>query len=203
MLAYIKDLLQIILITMPFYVILRFLWLWSGLFTKSRLKQSKQPPSLRKENVPREIVLCLFVLFMAALLSLAFRGSYTAPLAMLQSAASRIRTGSGINLIPFASILSFFNPFHPDTFLVNIVGNIVMFLPWGLGLMLLWKKNQTPGRILLFCALLPVLIETTQLFIGRQADIDDWIMNFTGSCIGAYLSSKLRRFFPSLKNLAR
>lgn len=59
-----------------------------------------------------------------------------------------------------------------------------MFVPWGFGLVLLWKKNRTVPRILLWSAALPLFIETWQLFVGRSVDVDDFILNFAGSAIG-------------------
>lgn len=35
--------------------------------------------------------------------------------------------------------------------------------------------------------MLTLFIETAQLFIGRKTDIDDIMLNFLGSCLGAFL----------------
>jgi len=90
----------------------------------------------------REWFLAVFWLFMAGLLVLAFEGRYGTPMEMLQSARTRLSTGEGINVVPFHTIRSFFVDFTWDAFLINIVGNIVMFLPWGFGAVFFWKKNQ-------------------------------------------------------------
>lgn len=60
-----------------------------------------------------------------------------------------------------------------------------MFIPWGFGLPLLWKKRQSVFSAVLFSALLPLFIETVQLFIERSVDVDDLILNFTGGLIGS------------------
>lgn len=87
--------------------------------------------------------------------------------------------------MPFRTISSFAKrAFFRDFFMVNIVGNIIMFVPWGFGLVLLWKKNRIVPRILLWSAALPLFIETWQLFAGRSVDVDDFILNFAGSAIG-------------------
>ncbi len=39
--------------------------------------------------------------------------------------------------------------------------------------------------MILFSVALPVLIEFSQLFIGRSVDVDDLILNFAGGCLGA------------------
>ena len=151
----------------------------------------------------REIALTVFVLFTAALLVLAFEGTYSTPYAMIESMRHRVTSGERVNLVPFRTIRAFFHHFIPDVFLVNIVGNIVMFMPWGFGLVLLWKKNQSVGRVLFLCFLITALIETGQLFIGRSVDVDDLILNFAGGCAGAALCAAFKRIFPVLEEFAK
>lgn len=177
MAAYIHKLILIIIVLAPFYILLRRPW---------------------KYAVYRELALGGFVLFMAALMALVFQGTYGTPYAMAENAVGRIRSREGINLVPFRTIGSLFRRgiFTSDAFWVNVVGNIVMFVPWGLGLALLWKKNRSPWRILAFSAMLPLFIETCQLFIGRSVDVDDLILNFLGGCLGGLLYMGIRRIFP-------
>lgn len=87
--------------------------------------------------------------------------------------------------------------------MINIVGNIVMFLPWGLGLPLLWKKYRSFIQLALMSLALPVCIEFVQLFIGRSVDIDDVILNFTGAMLGGLVYLILSKLFPRLGSLGR
>lgn len=155
-----------------------------------------------KRKLPREWALGAFVLFAAALLALALEGEYGMPSQMADSAILRIRTGEGVNLVPFRTILRFIRHFDTDLFGVNIVGNIVMFIPWGFGLVLLWKKNRKIRVILALSLSLTLFIETCQLFIGRSADVDDLILNFAGSCLGAGLYFLLKRRWPGIERFA-
>lgn len=194
MVGYLIKWMGILLIAAPFYLWLRRPW--------KRLKDRREGDG--RTQAAREIALGLFVLFMISLLVLVFQGTYLTPLGMLQSTQERIRLGLGINLAPFRTIGAYFE-LHAglDHFLVNILGNIVMFLPWGLGLPLLWRKNRSVGRILLYAALLPLFIETIQLFIGRSVDVDDFLLNFLGGCLGGLLYVVLRRWRPDVDKLAR
>lgn len=148
----------------------------------------------------------IFYAYLLALLALALEGEYGNPVRMAESAVSRIQSGVRINLVPFRAIGAYFTHFSRELFLINIVGNVVMFLPWGFGLMLLWKKNRSFLRVILFSLALPVLIETCQLFIGRSVDVDDLILNFAGGCLGAgaYFWGRriplFRRFFGAMEN---
>lgn len=155
-----------------------------------------------REKSARGWVKAAFVLFMVGLLTLTFQGQYQSLSAMAASAVRRIESGEGINLVPFRTITAFFRHFSLDIFLVNIVGNIVMFMPWGFGLVLLWKKKQRLLSVVLHSLALPAFIETCQLFIGRSVDVDDLILNFAGGCLGAALYFVVRRLAPGLGRLA-
>lgn len=182
MIRYLLQFIAIILVILPFYLTLRKPW-------------------CRERN--REIALGIFVLFMIGLLVLALQGKYQMPSRMIADARDRLVTGVGINLVPFRSIQVYFVHYDLDMFLVNFVGNIVMFMPWGFGLTLLWKKNQKLWVIALYSLGLTVFIESIQLFIGRSVDVDDLILNFVGSVLGAVVCHVLRKKFPELEEMAK
>ena len=178
---YIWELCKVILVALPFYLLIRKPW----------RKWSK-----------REAVLAIFVLFMAGLLVLTVGPPYRQIYGGPGGTVSRIRRGEGINLVPFRSINGYFEHYIRGYFEVNFVGNILMFMPWGFGLVLLWKRQQRFFSIIL-CALgLTIFIETVQLFIGRSVDVDDIILNFLGSCLGAAFYFLLRKLFPKIRKLA-
>lgn len=180
--SYIIRFLVIMLVLLPLYLLIRRPW---------------------REKSVRAWAETAFVVFMGGLLTLTFQGRYQSPRAMAEDAAWRINSGEGINLVPFRTVASFFRHCSADIFLVNIVGNIVMFIPWGLGLPLLWKKQQKAVRVARNALLLPLFIESCQLFIGRSVDVDDLILNFVGGCIGAALYFGLRKAVPGVDRLAR
>lgn len=78
-----------------------------------------------------------------------------------------------------------------------------MFIPWGFGLPLFWKKRQSVLSVLLFSALLPLFIESVQLFIGRSVDVDNLILNFAGGMIGGFGYFLLRRKTDRLNRFSR
>ncbi len=64
-----------------------------------------------------------------------------------------------------------------------IVGNIVLFIPFGM--FVTYYLNLSKIRIVLFLALLvSASIETTQFFIGRVSDVDDILLNVIGAGLG-------------------
>ena len=146
--------------------------------------------------------MAVFVLFMMGLLPLAFKGEYDTPGVMLRRAYVRLRAGTGINWVPFRSIMSYFKYYDRSSFMVNFWGNILMFMPWGFGLVLLWEQKQRICSVIFHSLALTVFIETVQLFIGRSVDVDDLILNFSGSLLGALLYFVLRKMFPQLQDYA-
>lgn len=90
-----------------------------------------------------------------------------------------------VSLIPFSQLDSLF----------NILGNIVMFLPFGFSAALLWRGFGWRRAVLLSFAI-TALIECWQLFVGRYFDVDDIIFNALGVFCGFLLGAALRRLFP-------
>lgn len=178
---YIIKLIFIMAVFTPIYVILRRPWMHKG---------------------KRECFLAAFCLFHIALITLALQGKYQDLQSMIREAGSRISTMERVNLVPFQTIKGFFEHFEWDAFLVNIVGNIVMFMPWGFGLPLLWKRNQRWRRIVPMALGITLFIEVSQLFIGRSVDVDDLILNFMGGCLGAAAYFLLCRCCPKIKDYA-
>ncbi|UTI40313.1 VanZ family protein [Niallia sp. RD1] len=98
-----------------------------------------------------------------------------------------------INLIPFSTIYSYL-AFSNDQVsnwqqvsLVNLLGNVLVFVPFGIFLPLLWSIFRKFTSLLWMSICIPLFIEITQLFIGRSTDIDDVILNMLGIIFGFFL----------------
>ena len=88
-----------------------------------------------------------------------------------------------INLIPIVHLSDVY-----DGWLINIIGNIAMFIPVGLVWPFCFKKLDTLGKTILAGAGFSLFIEITQLpFFDRCSDVDDLILNTTGILIGALI----------------
>ena len=85
------------------------------------------------------------------------------------------------NFIPFKEILRY--EFGSRLFILNVVGNMLMFLPYGFFVGYLLKNKKVIVAVILGI-ITSVTIETTQLQIGRVFDIDDIILNVFGVVIG-------------------
>lgn len=81
-----------------------------------------------------------------------------------------------------------------DGWLMNIIGNIAMFIPVGIIWPICFKKLDNTGKTILAGAGYTLLIELSQLFCyGRHTDIDDLILNTTGVAIGAVIVFAIRK----------
>ena len=102
----------------------------------------------------------------------------------------------GFSNNPFAGIFYFEYNFTPILYKIikgeyilgswvktMIIGNVLMFIPFGI-LLSLCNKKINSKNIFLYAILIPLMIEILQPFIGRSFDIDDIIMNFLGIIIG-------------------
>lgn len=66
----------------------------------------------------------------------------------------------------------------------NILGNIIMFMPIGFLLPIIWCKYKNIYRCTIFGMLLSVTIEIMQMPLSRGTDIDDVILNTFGTVLG-------------------
>lgn len=87
-----------------------------------------------------------------------------------------------INLVPLVHIAEF------DTtldLLINIIGNVALFIPSGVILPILYKRLDHFWKVLAGGAFISLCIELLQLPISaRASDIDDIILNTLGCAIG-------------------
>jgi glycopeptide antibiotics resistance protein len=95
-----------------------------------------------------------------------------------------------INTAPFSTISSYFyinGGILHGYGLVNLIGNILIFVPMGIYLSMLIKKTSVRAYTILV-ALISLGVEILQyIFALGVADIDDIILNTTGILIGALI----------------
>lgn len=85
------------------------------------------------------------------------------------------------NFIPFKEIFRY--EFGSAKFMKNIIGNIMLFIPYGFIASYL-LKNKKFSVITILTIIVSLTIETVQYYIGRVFDIDDIILNLLGGIIG-------------------
>ncbi|WP_310602292.1 VanZ family protein [Anaerosporobacter sp.] len=84
---------------------------------------------------------------------------------------------------------------------LNLFGNVAMFIPFGILFPLLSRKMQRGAHAILAGAMLSVTIEGLQLFLGRETDIDDVILNTIGVVVGYVVAKIVLNIFPSIRRM--
>lgn len=142
-----------------------------------------------------EFGLCFFIVFLVSLASQTI---------LCEFSNNKIFTFSlsfeTINLIPFKvfvdSYREFFYNNNPAYFIINFIGNIVIFIPLGLFPPLLWY-NFSLKKVIFIAFSSSLFIEISQLWIGRETDIDDILLNTFGGLLGYLFFKLLNQYFSS------
>ena len=188
---YLVRMLPYILLALPMVLLVRIL------LNRGRKKRGE------KTSLWHEAGVCLFVLFLVGLASLTVipRFSFGMEIGLLGSD----RPGR-LNLIPGMVFLDTWRESvvggHWLYFWINFVGNIVMFMPIGFAIPLLWREISFRKTVLLAFAG-SLLIEICQYPQGRGSDLDDLWLNTLGAILGyllfALCNKRLAPFFERWK----
>ena len=140
----------------------------------------------------REAVLFLFVVFAVGLASQTIIPKFEMGVNGFQIMKDGVHT---TNLIPFKV---FSDTWHEvlvngyiQYFLINFLGNVILFVPFGLIIPLLW--NISGKKTLLIGFGISLFIEICQLFLTRGTDVDDLILNTTGVLLGILIHGFLQK----------
>ena len=185
---YLFNMLPYMLISLP--VIL----LWRYLRVRQLTKRNLVSPR------PREILMVLFVMFVVGLISQTVLSEIT--LTANGFEIVKHAGGGGLNL----KLFDVFRLVRIETiergkinfFLINIVGNIAVFIPIGFFSCLLWKKPSF-WKALLAGLLTSIAIELAQYPLERGTDIDDLWLNTLGALLGWTIYIAVRNHIDARK----
>ena len=126
-------------------------------------------------NRRKSILYCLFCLYLAAVFSLVGIPTVT-----------YVRPDLNLNWIPFRGIVDDFK---------NSALNILLFVPLGFFLPVLWGRFRRMLPAALFGCGLSLMIELLQLLTYRATDVNDLITNVLGTGIGFLLARPIAERF--------
>lgn len=133
-----------------------------------------------RRDLRKSVLYCIFSLYLAAVFSLVGIPNVT-----------YVRFEVNLNLIP---ILGFADDFK------NSILNVLLFLPLGFLLPILWKKYRKKRDTILFGLGMSLVIEILQIFTFRATDINDLITNVFGTILGFLLAEALIKRFPAIRD---
>lgn len=170
---------------MPYMILSIPLYL-AGRFAFHRIKKVNT-------NWLRETALFAFVIFLVGLASQTVIPKFEIGINGFNIVKNGIHE---TNLIPFKVLFETYNEVfingYINYFLINFLGNIILFIPFGLMIPLLWKTSAPKTLLIGFCSSL--FIEVCQLFLTRGTDVDDLILNTTGVLLGVMAYKVLQRY---------
>lgn len=104
------------------------------------------------------------------------------------------------NFIPFKEIMRY--NITSRLFFKNVLGNMIMFLPFGF-FVSFYLKSEKITLPLFLILIASISIEIVQLLIGRVFDVDDIILNILGGLLGYGIYFILRRIGERLPSFVR
>ena len=140
----------------------------------------------------REAVLLLMYINLAVIIRFVFFpralvNGHVQPLVFDPAAAFPFR----MNLVPFVHLFDYDNV---RDIIWNVVGNMIMFIPTGIVLPVVYKKLDNLGKAAAVGALISLCIEILQLpFPSRASDVDDVILNTLGVVVGYGIFAAFKR----------
>ncbi|MBR1936486.1 MAG: VanZ family protein [Bacilli bacterium] len=104
------------------------------------------------------------------------------------------------NFIPFKEIMRY--KITNRLFIKNVLGNMIMFLPFGF-FTSLYLKSEKITLPLLLTLIASLSIEIVQMIIGRVFDVDDIMLNLIGGALGYLVYSMFRNMSNHLPSFCR
>ena len=139
-----------------------------------------------KFNIANELMMLTFVVYILCLFQIVTSGD--------------VSSVHGVNVTLFKELTRY--QVGSRLFYRNIVGNIIMFIPFGFFTSYYLKLDKK--RFIFYLALIvSVAIEFIQLKIGRAFDVDDIVLNMIGSFAGYYLYRLMDRIFGDLSDTVK
>jgi len=131
----------------------------------------------------------------SALICFVIYVSYLAYLVFFSHEYGRTEIHHSYNLTPFKTIRLYLKLGFNKTTIINLLGNIVSFIPMGILLPIVSTKMVRLKLIIFTSLLVSVIIEVIQYISGAGAgDIDDVLLNMIGGLMGYSLYYLVKQF---------
>ena len=106
--------------------------------------------------------------------------------------------GENLNLIPFKTLCLYWrllasdSVFYSKQAIINLAGNVLMFVPFGIFVPIIWPRFRKFLAFLVLSSATIVAIETVQYITSLgSCDIDDLILNLPGMILGYLLTNQI------------
>lgn len=134
-------------------------------------------------NAGKSVRYCIFAFYLAAIYVLVGIPNIT-----------YLRFELNLNLLPFAGLIDDWK---------NSILNVLLFVPLGAMLPILWHPYRNPKNMVLFGFGMSLSIEILQIFTFRATDVNDLITNVFGTFLGFLFANGLMKKFPAVREMGR
>ncbi|RCT77528.1 VanZ family protein [Enterococcus faecium] len=135
----------------------------------------------KKNTLKHNILILIFMLYCWKVFELTGTGGLTDIFYRPDTGRKFSLVQGSVNLVPFSGLN------------ISFILNIVMCVPLGFLLPIIWKSYRKIVPVFLAGALFSLIIEVSQIITTRATDIDDLIANIFGAVIGFILWAVLSR----------
>lgn len=133
----------------------------------------------------RRLLVAAFFIYLIVLFNFVFFSNY------FGRVNAEVLRYQKVNLVPFKTISNYIRMkdlLNPSVFIINILGNIAAFMPFGFLLPVIVKSKRRMVWLFILSTGLSVFIEMTQGYLGVGVmDVDDVILNVLGGVLGYWV----------------
>ena len=140
----------------------------------------------QKLIVSKEIMTLAFVVYILCMFQIVTSGD--------------VSSVHGVNITLFKELTRY--QIGTKLFYRNIIGNIIMFIPFGF-FTSYYLKLSRKSFVFFLTLIVSITIELIQLKIGRAFDVDDIILNMVGSLVGYLIYRIIANIFGDLSPMAK
>ncbi|OZI12039.1 hypothetical protein CEW92_08745 [Bacillaceae bacterium SAS-127] len=133
-----------------------------------------------------KVIFYIYILLLINFIVFKFLGDINAVKSNIQLQYENVQMGgSNVNLVPLRTLSSYVFGLDVGVSFINIVGNIVPFIPLGFVIPLAFPSQKPFMKTMISCLGIIICIEVIQLvtYLGNM-DIDDLILNQVSCVIG-------------------
>lgn len=146
------------------------------------------------------LIFIIYIIFIINFVVIKYNGNFNLIIDRINSIEHDRKIGVfNYNIVPLKIIKLYIENYSNCQIIINIFGNIFVFIPLGLLLPILFKICRNFAKLLILCLFIILFIEIIQfIFMIGYFDIDDIILNLIGCFIG-YLVYKFVLIFFKIK----
>ncbi len=151
---------------------------------------------MKKNKTLIDIIWWIYIVLLFLIVVIKFRGSVSA----LVDKVSFTEFGTNYNLVPLRSVGEQLEHITESWSLMNLLGNIVPFVPFGFLLPLYYRKAKPFIKTFLIGLLFVFFVEVFQFFTRLGSfDIDDIILNMSSIILGYIMIRIVLQFVDKRK----